>query len=519
MRLLIGCLLLLTLAVTGWSGQTVYQCDFLPQQMKGWNIPKFAEVVKDGDRNIMKITVPASAAKQQSFAVTMIDLTPYRGKNLVFSGLAKAENVTKPNARYNGVKLMLHIKTADGEKWYNQNNLFGTFDWKEIGFTVPIPADATVGDLSLGLQDSSGTVSFAAVKAVVFDNNDLFPKLAIADDFKAEYSDRVKNMPTLRGVMSPSGAYKPQDLEDLAKWKANLIRWQIVRNWGQAGKDRDPVEYDKWIDSKIAELDQALVDAKRLGIKVIIDLHSPPGGRYADSNMAMNFEPQYADQFIAVWQRIARHFKGNPAIWAYDLINEPVQTKPAKIDYLALQLKAAEAIRAIDPEIPIIIESNIWDSPESYKYLQPLPLKDIIYQVHMYIPGSFTHQNVYTNWGVKADKMATVTYPGKIEGQDFNRDTLRKHLQPVIDFQKKYGVRVYAGEFSAARWAPGAAKYLDDCIAIFEENHWDWTYHAYREFHGWSVEHGSDPYDKQPVSQDTDRKKVLLRYFDLNRTP
>ena len=73
--------------------------------------------------------------------------------------------------------------------------------------------------------------------------------------------------------------------------------------------------------------------------------------------------------------------------------------------------------------------------------------------------------------------------------------------------------------FSAIRWAPGAASYLRDCIDIFEEYGWDWTFHAYREWDGWSVEHGNDPQDHQPTREPTDRKKLLLDWFGRNVKP
>ena len=102
---------------------------------------------------------------------------------------------------------------------------------------------------------------------------------------------------------------------------------------------------------------------------------------------------------------------------------------------------------------------------------------------------------------------------GTCNGAPLNREYLRKILKPVRDFQLAYNVQIYAGEFSAARWAPGAADYLRDCIDLFEEYGWDWSYHAFREWDGWSVEHGSDKEDRKPVSQDTDRKKVLVEAF------
>ncbi len=76
-----------------------------------------------------------------------------------------------------------------------------------------------------------------------------------------------------------------------------------------------------------------------------------------------------------------------------------------------------------------------------------------------------------------------------------------------------HGARIYVGEFSAIAWAPGADAYLRDCISLFEEYGWDWTYHAFREWAGWSVEHeGEDDTSLRP-SADNPRKRTLLDGF------
>ena len=66
------------------------------------------------------------------------------------------------------------------------------------------------------------------------------------------------------------------------------------------------------------------------------------------------------------------------------------------------------------------------------------------------------------------------------------------------------------------RWAGavGADRYIADCIALFREYGWDWTYHAFREWEGWSVEHepvsfGTTPDSFRP-SADNPRKRALL---------
>ena len=78
------------------------------------------------------------------------------------------------------------------------------------------------------------------------------------------------------------------------------------------------------------------------------------------------------------------------------------------------------------------------------------------------------------------------------------------------------------GEFSAVRWAPGADRYLADCTAIFEEYGWDWSYHAFREWGGWSCESADLPYDRDnhPVAaQPTARAQALQHWFSRNVRP
>ena len=69
--------------------------------------------------------------------------------------------------------------------------------------------------------------------------------------------------------------------------------------------------------------------------------------------------------------------------------------------------------------------------------------------------------------------------------------------------------------------APGdsACRYLRDVIEIFEQHGWDWSYHAFREWNGWSVEHGPDRNDTRPTPQPTDRQLLLREWFGKNQKP
>ncbi len=203
-----------------------------------------------------------------------------------------------------------------------------------------------------------------------------------------------------------------------------------------------------------------------------------------------------------------------------------MQTAECRWNYLEVQQKAAEAIRKIDAEKPVMIASNYWGGVDTFIYLQPLPLKNIIYQFHCYLPGVYTHQGL-------RDKMKRIKegnpirYPSKVDVfglhaahhtvEYVDKERLRKNFQPVLDFQKKYGAIIYAGEFSVIRWAPDSDRYLDDMVSLLEENQWHWTYHTFREkWNGWSLEH-SDDWKEQKAVPDTKRKQVILKYLSLNR--
>ena len=75
-------------------------------------------------------------------------------------------------------------------------------------------------------------------------------------------------------------------------------------------------------------------------------------------------------------------------------------------------------------------------------------------------------------------------------------------MQPAIEFQRKYNVPPLRRRIQRHPLGPQPQRYryLKDCIEIFESHGWDWSYHAFREFHGWSVEHGEDRKDTSPAA-------------------
>ncbi len=442
-----------------------------------------------------------------------LPLDRIRGFRVTLSGRVKAENVSKPAEPWNGVKLMVYTVSPKGPDYQGVMELFGTFDWKDLGLTVMIPPDATEASVILGLQDASGKAWFDDVNVSISATPRVRP-VAQPTLLEPEDLDRRSDAPRLRGVMyGPKG--KEEDLRELAQWKGNLIRWQFYW-WDGTFPERrlDLALYDKWLEETITEVDRWLPLCRELGIRVVIDLHTPPGAG-ASGQLAIFEKEAYQQKFIQVWDRLATHYKDKPGIWGYDLINEPVEGKVAAglLDWRALAGHVAQRVRAIDPKRAIIIEPGPHGGWGNLEFFEPLDVPGIVYSVHLYEPMKFTHQGVLG--GMPAGK----EYPGTFDGVYWDKAKIKETLGPVREYQKDYNVPIYVGEFSAPRWAPGdsAARYLRDCIEIFEEYGWDWSYHAFREWHGWNVEVRADFLEESSSLEPTSRKKVLTDAFSRNQ--
>ena len=478
-----------------------------------WRLPaKFATL--DGDRLV--IDIPAEAGPADACATAELPPSFLDGAGgFAMAVEASGERIAKPSRPYLGLKFQLHWEeSASGREGYpNCSNEIGGFARKELlneaDFGGSHPDTAT---LMLGLQGTSGHVEFDLSTLRAARSQGLFRR--VNEDWVVHYPTHhpaAHRRTPLRGCMLPGRPTTEDDIETLRGWGATMARFQITRKWSAVGDNSDLDEFAAWVDSRLDNLEDVLHWAGERGMKICVDLHVTPGGRDASREHAMFRDARYADAFIETWRRIAARFSGHPALYGYDLVNEPVQRGRAPIDYWTLQRRAAEAVRAIDPVTPIVIESNDWDSPDAFAYLSPLAMENVIYQVHVYAPHEFTHQ------GVAKRPVSTperpLVWPGKSPDGDteWNIGFLCRKLAPVLEFQRRHKCRIYVGEFSAAAWAPGAENYLRDCIDLFEELGWDWTYHAFRESPVWDVEKvGSSIPDMLPCPEDTPRKRALL---------
>ena len=486
--------------------RVVFRCDFDEAVAPGSSEGRTVVGYKGSQSLLIELAQPGSLNRQFAIAADQFDdrFTTLRAK-------VKAEGVSEPPRPWNGIKVMLVLETADGSRQYPQIQIpAGTFDWRQMAQTIRLPKDVKHASLVVGLEAVSGRAWF--------DNLEVIVGRPQRKGRRSETTFKGHDLPRLRGVMY-GPRFKESDIQDLAlKWNVNLIRWQL--NWvpmKQAEEwARDLDAYDRWLDGALAECDIALAACEKHRIKVLVDLHTPPGGRANGGVCRMFQEKRYQDKLVEVWDKIARRYKGCEVVYAYDLLNEAVEGTVADglLNWRDLATKVAQTIRTIDRGKPVVFEPSPWGGPDGFDVLEPLEIDRVIYSFHMYRPHSFTHQGVY-------DDKRIIEYPGRIDGELWDKERLREEMLPAIEFQQAFNVQVYVGEFSVARWAPGDSGYLylRDAIELFEQYGWDWSYHAFREWDGWSVEHGSDRADRSPAKTPTKRMELLLSWFAKNQRP
>lgn len=316
-----------------------------------------------------------------------------------------------------------------------------------------------------------------------------------------------------RGMMlRPNPA--PSEIAELGQWGANIARLQLHIVDPQAADNITLTQYQDWINTQIVQIDALLPHFAAAGIAVVLDLHTPPGRFSTRTGLPIHrmFHTRWAESsFIDVWKVLARHYHGNSVIWGFDILNEPATggTQYAA-KWQSIAKRTASAIYSIDRTRRIIVEPPYGD-PGWMKQLKKLRTRNVTYSIHMYAPFEFTHQDLY---GMPPN----INFPGFINGRYWDVAALRAVLKPVMDFQRINRVPIYVGEFSAVCYAPNnsAFNYLSAIIQVFEENGWNWTYHAFREWEGWSVEHeGTSPTNIWPVPW-TPREQLFLNWFAHN---
>lgn len=435
-----------------------------------------------------------------------LDLARIKGWRVRITARVRTEGVSKPSVPWEGVRFGLVFNT--GVLPYNAN-LNGPTDipeWRDIVLNdIRIPEDAEAAKLFIGLVAKKGTLWVDRVRLTLVEP----PLTKLAEmrktqDKKAEW----------RGVNVGNGAINDDVIKRLSQnWNLNLMRWWVM----VPPYSLPDSEFAAKREIELQKLDSALSQAESEGMKVqpVVSMQKDWMVKELGGTHLIFLDPAARKRFLETWAIIAQRYQGRNGIYGYDLLNEPVFRVPAGpgcSDWEGVVEETAAIINRIDPDAKIIVEPEEWWNTHAFLKLRPVAGKNVIYSVHMYRPFPLTHQ------GIKERKSMGVSYPSIIDGIKWDKETLREALKPARDFQLAYGVRMQVGEFSSIRWAPddSSARWTKDCIDLFEEYGWDWTFHALIEWDGWNPDLGHDPSNRKPLAEPGAGKKVLLNAFSKN---
>ena len=177
------------------------------------------------------------------------------------------------------------------------------------------------------------------------------------------------------------------DLDNIKNAGFNVVRVPVW--WGQF-YPLNNVSNSSWRADAFDVLDTLVSEAGARGIYVIIDMHGVVGSQSTSGDTGQQNNNSYwtnsNDQgnTAYMWWQIANHYKGNPTIAGYDLINEPMNA-PNSTAVLNAQNDLYQTVRSADPDHIAIFEGT-WGSwnwsmlpnPSQYGWT------NAVYEMHEY---------------------------------------------------------------------------------------------------------------------------------------
>ena len=175
-----------------------------------------------------------------------------------------------------------------------------------------------------------------------------------------------------------------------------------IKRWG-ADHVRVPIDYEL-LETKDAQpredgyrrLEHTVALCRENGLNMVLDLHKTAGFSFdANEGEAGFFDSErYQERFYSLWERIAKRFRNDTDLLAFELLNEV--TEKAYCDtWNRIAAECIRRIRAIAPTVKILVGGYWHNSAVSVKDIAVPYDENIVYNFHCYEPLIFTHQGAY----------------------------------------------------------------------------------------------------------------------------
>jgi aryl-phospho-beta-D-glucosidase BglC (GH1 family) len=129
-----------------------------------------------------------------------------------------------------------------------------------------------------------------------------------------------------------------------------------------------------------AWLERNILWAKKYKLRLILDMHEPPGGAQLPNFHDFNNRSDVQKRLEDLWVAIAKRYRNETTIAAYDLVNEPYVD-----NWFVYAQGLISKIRAVDPNHLIVLEESFHpnDMGKDTRFY-PIPFANIIYDSHYY---------------------------------------------------------------------------------------------------------------------------------------
>lgn len=260
--------------------------------------------------------------------------------------------------------------------------------------------------------------------------------------------------------------FGPADARFLADNGLNAVRIAInYRHWED---DDRPFELRP---NAFRHLDRAVAACAEAGVYVIIDGHALPGGQNQDwhadnpTHRALFWDHRtFQDRTVWLWERIADHYRDEPWVAGYNVMNEPGDPTGERLEPFYRRIH--EAIRSIDAGHILFLDGNRY-SVEFDMFDEPLP--NCVYSIHDYGDAGFANSG---------------PYPGTTNGVYLDRAAREELFERKTRYMRETGTPIWVGEFGPVYVGEPESdaqrrQLLRDELEIFERHgaHWSiWTY-------------------------------------------
>ena len=232
-------------------------------------------------------------------------------------------------------------------------------------------------------------------------------------------------------------------------------------------------------------LDWFVQNCSQRGMYVILDMHGAFGSQNGmdhsgeiNDGKRLYYNQSNKDKTLNLWKKIAEHFKGNPAVAAYDILNEPgIKAAATYSLHWDFYNEIYNTIRSKDSNHIIIMES-CWDAdnlprPSQYGWT------NVAYEYHYY------------PWSAQNSSDAQKSYFSSKVSDIANHN---------------YGVPTFVGEFTCFEQAEG----WKAAMSTFNGQGWHWTTWSYKVTgnSSWGIyNHNPEKVDIYNDSADTIKNK------------